>query len=265
MVLDLLERDQEVGDLLPPGSPALLVTVPGSSRSLGGTDAHWFFVARGIATEFCVVAVDVYGVELGHACGGASFGGELAEGLRFEFGAFFAKPIPRAEWSVSLGPHFVYSLEMDADEWSDEFEALVSRPQVDSDIPPGASEGGGLQSVDSFRLLTVDGATSYFVAFASRPGAVVCLTSRTEGEGGTAWGSGSCGVQDVVLTSGFSAAGEYGSLRAHFRPAGFEGETPTGWRQVTPLLRVQDPDAPAQGQGQGQGQAQGRVGRGAPD
>lgn len=241
--MDLLERDPGRGDHLPPGSPALLVTVPGSSRSMGGSDLHEFFIARGLSAKFCVVAVDIYDVELGHACGGDSFGGELAGGIRFEFGAYFANPIPRADWEIGLSPHFSYTLDLGALEGSPEFEAIMARAQVASDIPPHAAEGPTWQDLDSIRLLTVDGDTSYFVSYAARPGAFVCLTSHTEGGDGNSWGSGGCGFQDVVLASSFSADGTYGALTAHFSAAGFEGETPEGWRQVTPLLRVKESDA----------------------
>lgn len=240
-VMDLLERKQETYDQLPPGSPALLVTVPGSSRSMGGTGLYEFFIARGLSAPYCVVAVDIYHVQAGQACGGELFGGELVEGMRFEFGAYFARAIPRATWETGLNPYFSFAFEPVATEWSDEFELIMAREQIPPDIPPGAADGGRWYDIDSFRLFAVDGDTAFHVSYGSRPGAGVCMVTHTDAGDSSAWGSGGCGVQDVVLNAAHSHGGTFVGLKSHFSAAGFEGETPEGWRQVSPLLRVQGP------------------------
>lgn len=232
-VLDLLERKQEAHDRLPPGSPALVSIFADSSRSIGGTGMYEFFLARGLVTRYCVIAIDIYRVQVGRACGGGVFDGELAEGIRFAFGEFFADSVPGAQSYMQLSAQFSLSIDEPAPMIYPALEEILARPQAPPDIPPGLDLERGWAYPESYRLLANDRGSVYHIARPQRSRSLVCVSLYEQDEYGNGRGSGSCGAKDVVV---YTADG----LAAHFSAVGFEGESPEGWRQVTPLLRVKD-------------------------
>ncbi|MBX3093004.1 MAG: hypothetical protein KF680_00455 [Cryobacterium sp.] len=232
-VFDLLERKQEVYDRLPPGSPALLAVFADSSRSIGAMGMYEFFLARGLTASYCVIAVDIYDVQVGQACGGGVFDGELAEGIRFAFGEFFAGSVPGTQSYMQFSAQFSISIDEPAPRSYPALEEILARPQTPSDIPPGVDLEGGWVYPESFRLLANDRRSVYHVARVQGSRSGVCIALYEQDEFGNGRGSISCGTQDVVV---YNADG----LAAHFSALGFEGEAPEGWRQVSPLLRVKD-------------------------
>lgn len=232
-----MEQKQEIYDRLPPGSPALVSIFPDSSRSIGGTGMHEFFLARGLVARYCVIAIDIYKVQVGQACGGGAFDGELAEGIRFAFGEFFAGSVPGSQSYMQLNLQFSAQFSLSIDEPAPmiypALEEILARPQTPPDIPPGLDLEHGWAYPESYRLLANDRGSVYHIAMPQRSRSLVCVSLYEQDEFGNGRGSGSCGTKDVVV---YAADG----LAAHFSAVGFEGETPEGWRQVTPLLRVKD-------------------------
>lgn len=232
-ILDLFEQKQEIYDELPRGSPALLSVFADSSRSLGSTGIYRFFVARGLLSRYCVIAVDVYDVQVGQVCGGDSFAGELTEGVKFAFGAFFAGQVPRAQSLMQFSAQFLISIDETPSAIYPAVEQIFARDQVPSDVPPGVSLDPPSSDIGSYRLFADDRGAIYHISRTSWAGPLLCVSVYEQDSFGNGRGSGSCGIKDVVL---YTADG----LSAHFSAAGFEGETPAGWREVMPLLRVKE-------------------------
>lgn len=222
---ELFAAEQQGYDRLPAGVPALLTVVPASSRYAGMVGAHHFYLARGVVAPYCVVVIDVYGAQLFQQCGGDSFGGEYWDGLKFEFGAVWAKKAASVRGSFSLTDHLDVALK---DVSPRDFPAIVElldREQVSGDVAPGFQDHD-FYVTESMRLIAADGENRYFFVLSTWPGMEICLVEQRADIG-----SGSCGWGDVVLHASFDSV-------THFSAAGFVGEPPDGWRQLSDLVRV---------------------------
>lgn len=222
----LFAAEQQIYDRLPPGAPALLTVVPGSSRYLGLVGVQHFYVARGVLDPYCVVVTDVYGAQVFQRCGGDLFGGDLPDGVHFEFGAFWAKSAEGARGSYGLGEHLNVALGVASPRDFPAIVVLLDRAQVADDVAPSFRDDHGFYVLESMRLVAVDGENRYYFVLSTWPGMEICLI---EERGDSA--SGSCGWADVVLRASFDSI-------THFSAAGFDGEVPEGWRQLSDLVRV---------------------------
>lgn len=227
-IYDLFGEEQQVHDRLPAGVPALLTTVPSSSRYLGGVGIHYFYVALGLAgAPFCLVVTDIYRAQVLQQCGGSTFGGEFADGLRFEFGALWARGIPGAAGTYQLSNHVVIEVCDDSPDGFPAIVALLDREQVPSDIP---SLYDGFYKEETMRLIGIDDDRFFYFGLSEWPGRQFCVLER---DSDTL--TGTCGSSDVLLQSGFESI-------VHFSAEGFSGEVPDGWRQLSDLLRVAELD-----------------------
>lgn len=222
----LFATEQQAYDRLPSGAPALLTVVPSSSWYAGIVGAHHFYLARGVVAPYCVVVTDVYGAQVFQQCGGDSFGGEFSDGLRFEFGAFWAKKAESVRGSFGLTDHLDVALKDVSPRDFPAIVALLDREQVPEDISRSFQNDHGFYVHESMRLIAVDGENRYYFVLSTWPGIEICVIEERVDSG-----SGSCGWEDVVLQSSFDSV-------THFAPGGFTGEVPDGWRQPSDLVRV---------------------------
>lgn len=230
-IFDYFDAPQQEYDQLPYSAPALLTIAPESSRYLGSAGAHRFFVGLGrLAGPYCVIAMDVYGAQVAHQCGGVSFAGETSDGVRFSFGAFAAPSIPGAAGGFGLGSHLLVEGEAIDPLSFPAIVELMSRPRVSGDRRATDLNLDGFISDNTLRLLAVDSEHQYFLGLTDWPAARLCLFEST-GIGDGEFVTSACGGRDIVIES-------LGGAVVHFSATGFSDETPDGWREVSDMLRV---------------------------
>lgn len=191
------------------------------------------YVSRGVTAPYCVTVTNVYGEQVGHACGGGLFGGDIAGAGRFEFGEHHARGVPDARFSYGLGQHVTLGFAAAEPEGPLAIDEVFAREQRPTDIQFWADREDGPGDPDSYRLIAHDRNTEYFVS-RGHAAQFLCVSTLTRRDDSTAWGGTMCGETDIVIR-GFGEA-----HTSHFSAAGFEGETPSGWRQVSPFLRVKE-------------------------
>ena len=232
-IFELFAVEQQPYDRLPAGVLVSALVALDSTRSLGSVGKYEFFVGLGRAGfRYCVVVTDVYGVLAAVQCGGESFGGDIADGVAFRFGSTAASAVPGAVGNFGLGDHL--SVGLPGDNASD-FAAvveLIGQPPTSADRLPDGVVNDGFLVDGRVRLLGVDGDRRFHLGLTEWPAAPMCLF-ETKGDRSTTTSRGTCGGRDIVLS-------RIGSQTAHFSAVGFDGETPEGWHQVSPLLRVKD-------------------------